>query len=623
MERRGIRARIARWGRPEVLLGAGAALAALAWDARAPAVDAKRTALLLAAAVALAAGLGQGVRWGWPAALWVGFVGWSALSLGWGCLAGVGALGAWVAASGLMLAAMRLPTGSTRRVAAVAGGCLGGGSSVFALAQALSGGRGFAVHGGHGNPNWLGLSLAVALPLAIELAVTLRRAGSRVWLAAAAAVGVSMPALFLSHSRVAWVALGVALGVWLLARGVARVGARPGRAAWLAVLAGGLVLSGAGGVLAAAPAGDEAAAPAGEAAVQADERGDVPLAAAWEGRVWIWRASADAAVKALPFGVGMGAFAHAYLDAQGERLAPLTPPAAARRFINATTAHEDWLQAAAQGGAPGFLLLVAAVVAGLVGALRGQWGGGVASLVAFAVCASGDSPLEQPAVVVLLAFTLGGAAGVLPGGMAGGGGDAGEGSRGRVEEASHGVVGEARRGLAGSLVGLAVVAPLLAVAVRGWLSDRALSAARDTEPAVGEAQLARAARLDPWSGEAAFALGIARLEGGDALGAIGALERSAVLLANVGTDVALGNALLDLDRDEEAVAAYRRALRRHPGSLRAHANLVEALTRLGRLDEAEVHLGAARAISPGHPRLPAITERLRRARIEAESEGTR
>ena len=85
--------------------------------------------------------------------------------------------------------------------------------------------------------------------------------------------------------------------------------------------------------------------------------------------------------------------------------------------------------------------------------------------------------------------------------------------------------------------------------------------------------------------------------------AIADLTRSRPLLPQVATDVALGNALLAAGDPAAAAAAYRRALALHPGSFRAHANLVVALRRLGRDDEADRHLGIARRLLPGHPAL--------------------
>jgi len=84
------------------------------------------------------------------------------------------------------------------------------------------------------------------------------------------------------------------------------------------------------------------------------------------------------------------------------------------------------------------------------------------------------------------------------------------------------------------------------------------------------------------------------------------LERSRALLPQVATEVAIGNAHLFAGDADAAAAACQRALRLDPGSFRAHANLAVALRRLGRDDDAELHLRAARRIWPYHPVLAAI-----------------
>jgi tetratricopeptide (TPR) repeat protein len=162
---------------------------------------------------------------------------------------------------------------------------------------------------------------------------------------------------------------------------------------------------------------------------------------------------------------------------------------------------------------------------------------------------------------------------------------------------------------------------LLAIAASTWLGARRLTSAReDLLPEARLPVLASAARIDPRSGEAALALGLAKLELGDPAGALHDLERSRPLLANIGTDVAIGNAHAASGDPSRAAAAYRRALARHPGSFRAHVNLADALARLRAFDEAEAHLAVARALWPGHPKLAAVAERARRARIEAEAD---
>jgi len=158
-------------------------------------------------------------------------------------------------------------------------------------------------------------------------------------------------------------------------------------------------------------------------------------------------------------------------------------------------------------------------------------------------------------------------------------------------------------------LGLAAAAALLPIAGTTWLGARAASQARDADPERKIALLARAAQVDPRSGEIAFAAGVAHLERGEPAAAVAELERSRALLPQIATDVAIGNAHLIMGDADAAATAYRRALRRDPGSFRAHTNLAVALRRLGRDDDAELHLRAARRIWPHHPVLAEIAER--------------
>jgi tetratricopeptide (TPR) repeat protein len=168
---------------------------------------------------------------------------------------------------------------------------------------------------------------------------------------------------------------------------------------------------------------------------------------------------------------------------------------------------------------------------------------------------------------------------------------------------------------------LATAAILLAESGRGWLGQRRLTAAREAEPEAQRALLAGAARIDPRSGEVALERGLRELDQGHAEIALAELQRSRPLLANVGTDVAIGNAEALLGNPDAAVAAYERALAGNPGSFRAHANLGQTLITLGRLDEGDRHLAIAGELWPGHPRLREMLDRARRARIDREAGG--
>ncbi|APR83671.1 TPR repeat protein [Minicystis rosea] len=576
-----------------VAIAVAIAAAATAYDPRAPAADPKRALGLLSAIVALSVSLARPSRERRalpPAVLaFVAFTVWSGLTLLWGVPAGVRDLASWVAGAALALAMSQRPLVEARRDAEHAAALAGSAAALVALGQRASGARGIFVHGGQGNANWLGLLLAVTLPLSVGLVVRLHDEGAkRARAAAMGAVLLQLAGLVLSHSRVAWMASALALGGMAISLVLKRIGARR-RAPVIAGVVAAVALS-FGFVRAPSLRG------APEAPPVVAEGDDVPVPVAFQGRVFIWRSSLDAAVASLPVGAGLGGFAHAYLDAQGARLAVLEPKVASRRFLNATTAHSDWIEVLVDGGLPALALLALAIFGGMMAAARSGWIEGAGALFALAVCAAGDSPMRQPGLVLLVGLVLGACTDL-----------AGNKARSRAPAA---LAPTLRAGL------LLASAWLLAVSVSGWIASRRLTAAKEALPEARRALLASAARLDPRSGEIALERGLFELASGDLEAALAGLRRSRTLLANVGTDVAIGNAEAELGRHEAAVEAYRAALRHHPGSFRAHANVTQPLLALGRLEEAEAHLAVARSLWPGHPRLGEMAEQLRRARID-------
>lgn len=589
----------AAWGTRELWLVGGASLAALIYDPLAPAAASKRAVLLLVGLAALLAGLWRPAVPARPlprAALWwCGLVGWLALAAARSGPLGLQTLGTWVGATALLLCAVQGPRHRVRATARRVAQLVGGAAALWAVGEYVAGARGLQVHGGQGNPNWLGLLLALTLPLALEPGGRRRLAG----LAQAALVALQVAGLYLSHSRVAWAAATVA--------GLLMIGGRPRAPGWVrpAVAAAMLLFLGLAAPLPslgspAAPPALAKAGPDGDVAA-----GDKPLPIAWAGRLWIWQTSLAAAAHELPLGTGLGGFAAAYLDAQGERLAGLPPRAASRRFLNATTAHNDWLELAVEGGPVALLLLLATWGSASLfhGAGRGVgWRAGSAVLVAGAICATGDSPLEQPAFLIVLVLVLAASP---------------QRSGGRLvfRAANSGGTGSMPRASRRALVGLRCLvllsaAMLLAPAVSAWLGARLSSRARDAAPVQRAALLARAARVDPRSGEIALARGLDALLLGEPAAALPELQRARGLLANIGTDVAIGNAELGLGHPDAAVAAYQRALRRHPGSFRAHANLAMAYGQLGAQQGARAHLAIARALQPGHPKLAEMAQQL-------------
>ena len=256
-----------------------------------------------------------------------------------------------------------------------------------------------------------------------------------------------------------------------------------------------------------------------------------------------------------------------------------------------TPRSERWRPAGDSGPiAPA--LLFGAIALAAVAAVRTGFAAGAASLGALAVCATGDSPIRQPAIALILAV-------VLP---------ACGGARARILP---------RRAI--DLVTTSASALLLAFAVAAYVADRRAEASRDQPPEDRLAALAAAARLDPTNGEIALDRGLVALDLGRLDLALAELARSRPLLANVGTDVAIGSAHALAGDPERAIEAYERAIRRNPASFRAHANLAAPLVTLGRLDEADRHLAVAAALWPGHPRLADLIDRVRRARLDREA----
>lgn len=568
--------------RGAIALALAVSVAALAYDPSAAAAEPKRVLLLLVALATLGFCLTRSAALGASKAAWawVALSGWSTVSLLWGNASGLRDLGTWIAGAALIASASFLRDKDRKTLAGLASLLVGGGASLLALVQLLSGARGIFVHGGEGNGNWLGLLLAVSLPLAIDC-VWRSWKDAAPWLRASgvASVALQSVSLLLSHSRVAWIALAIALIAWVMTSRTSLAK----RAAAVACAVSLLVVVAWTGRGAPAAGSDRLAPPA-----------DVQVGTAWEGRVWIWQTSAHVARESLPLGTGMGRFSQRYLEAQGTRLGLLEPKMASRKFANAQTAHNDWIQVLAETGPLGLLLLALGWLWALQSSWRMRWGGSVASLVALAVCAWGDSPLRQPAIVALLCLSLG----ALP-------------AQWQVK------VSAFRWGAVAASVGTAL---LLACATSGWIASRWVTRARAEASEQSLLTLQQARRVDPRSGEAAFALGIAWLEAGNPQLAIQHLEESKPLLANVGTDIAIGNAWMQASRYASAVDAYRSAITLHPGAFRAHANVAEALRVSGRLDEARHHLAIAKALWPGNPHLPELEERLRESSLDQERE---
>src|SRR6185436_6564971 len=190
--------------------GSAAAIALLAWDPAAPAADPKRALLLVVAAAALvwtprrdrSAVVATVVELPAAAPPFLALAALAALSLTWGDGHGWRDLATLGAAALVLLAAALRPRAEAAAMARATASVLGGGAALWTLLEAMTGARGLALHGGQGNPNWLGLVLAVTLPLSLS---ALLREGreSRTGRVLALLVLPQIPALVLAQSRTA------------------------------------------------------------------------------------------------------------------------------------------------------------------------------------------------------------------------------------------------------------------------------------------------------------------------------------------------------------------------------------------------------------------------------------
>src|SRR5262249_11923762 len=138
----------------------------------------------------------------------------SALSLAWGVAAGARDLSIWVAAVAIGASAAGLGHERAAGTARASAMIVGGGSALHAVVGWPRGARGLEVHGLQGNANWLGLVLAIAIPLTLDSAMRSSSPSRRLVRGLAAVlVALESLALVLSHARVAWVALALSAAI--------------------------------------------------------------------------------------------------------------------------------------------------------------------------------------------------------------------------------------------------------------------------------------------------------------------------------------------------------------------------------------------------------------------------
>ncbi|MEZ4233481.1 MAG: O-antigen ligase family protein [Polyangiaceae bacterium] len=447
---------------------------------------------------------------------------------------------------------------------------LGVSTSGWALYQYLTGARGSYLHGGMGNPNWLGLLLVLTLLLGAPGPRALSSGRGR--LKAALTLTPQLAVLYLAEARVAWVALCVAVVFAALRFRVASTQRLTPHLVWLCAVA--------------APVAAWGATPSGSGGWQE----------ALAGRRFIWRSALEPLalhpLQALT-GLGSGEFAGAFLEGQGALLAQLGERSAARAFQAVQSAHSDWVQALVEHGLIGWLALVAWFALALRSKPGQGWILGETAMVALMVCAIADAPLEQPAVLVLALLTT-----------AALGGDA------------FGHLPRVRR-FPLWWVALALLGVATRLSAGHWLSERAVSAARE-HPERREAELQRAVSLDAYAAQAHFELAVALLDGGQPARSLEHADRSKRLTRSLGAELVRAKALSRLGRLRESRQALLDARLLSPGSFRVNLGLAAVELELGELDAADTSWSRAADVLPGDPRLQPLRERLKRARRALE-----
>ncbi len=572
-----------------VAAGALIGLGIVAYDPHTIAEHPKRALLLAASVLATGWWLTRRAsrdrpasRLGW---VWLAWCGYMASTLLWGGLGGVLDIALLVGAVAFGLSLSALGERTHQLWVRACAASVGTASAAIALVQYGTGSRGIELHGGHGNNNWLGLTLLVTLPITVDWAwasaarsataaahPTRHRGG---WVLAIAAVA-QVALISLARSRTALV--GLVLGAVLVF--VAQRSRRRFEGVLRRIAFGWVGLA----IVASVSLG---------AVASSSAPGSGP---SLFGRAAIWASAADAAASRPFVGAGAGQAGHAIGEAQGSRLQAVSPVVAARHFENAQRAHSSYWDALLTSGVVGLALLAWVLASGLHAQLAARRYGGAVAVAGVVVACVGDSVLAQPAALVLTVLVASAPVVRLP-------------TRAPDRRVARAV--QAAVWLACAL--------LMWPAATTWYAARQLVRARTQLPDAELRLLARAASLAPLAGRVRLQYGLALLRAERPELAERELASSWLLFSNVGTQIARGNAAVLSGKRMVAVARYRDALARHPGSLRARANLASVQLARGELSDARRHIDVARRLSPGHPKIRAIAAQLRDAENAAES----
>jgi len=283
------------------------------------------------------------------------------------------------------------------------------------------------------------------------------------------------------------------------------------------------------------------------------------IAGAWfygrpadSGRRYLYEVAADAALVRPVAGHGVGGFAGAFLDAQGERLQEDRP--ARKWWTNARHAHNQPLQVWVERGLFAMLLLLAFWGWHLYLALRQEGGSPMtaSAMAAALICALGSVTYDQVPVRVLLFLLAAIAAREME-----------EETGGGASSSDLATKKSTRAMKATSAV--AVVAGIILLVLPTW------HAAADFLFVRGDYETA--ALLEPANGRVVYYLGVEKMRAGETDEAATLLARGLELRPDLNGMITLGNVLTRADRVEEAESTYLQAIAWKPDFAPAFANL--------------------------------------------------
>lgn len=437
------------------------------------------------------------------------------------------------------------------------------------------------VFGTLGNPNFLGEYLSCALPLAVAVAW---RAESRTRrLAGAAAVLLALVAIACTGSKGALLATVTGLAALAVGTGAVRNWARLRSRRVLAPLTGVLLLL--------ALFGMAGALRPGAFPIADNLLGSLDLRGRSVGiRVIYWHATAAMVGERPLLGWGPGCFQAHYLDFQGAFLSQPENYSFLDTAGNPESAHNDYLQIAAESGLVGFAGFTALLIWAFHGGLARRrepgspWAiAALACLVASLTQSLVSFPLFRPASALLFWLLL--AASRAP--------------VARVAIAVPRAAGMAA--LAAALLFAAWSGRDIArslVAERACKQGRLCADSEQWEAAADHCQ--RGLRADPGHGRLLLGLGQVLFRQGNDTEAIATLTRSSAFVRTPQAHLDLADAFDRAGRREEAIRAYQLALRLAPDNPTFLNNYAATLHAAGRFPEAFRLWQRALARDPRH-----------------------